>query len=108
MQTAEALGDSDSMDVDAVNSLVWQRERVITGKQSSGKGKQSKSWSKSEGKGESKENNGNPKEIEKEPKVRTRVPKAYRRDSHNPHFVTWVCLSGSGKQIEIEGDPHHR
>ena len=77
-----ARGQSDPMDVDAVNSLSsgtgigsssprdgrfkcggahFQRDcnaRKNTGKQSSGKGKQSKSWSKSEGKGKSKENKG--------------------------------------------------
>ena len=101
---------SDPVDVDAVNSLVWQGKRSScprdgcfkrggahfqrdciarkgTGKQSYGKGKQSKSWSKSEpshsGKGERKENNGKSKgKIQKEPKVRTKVPKAHTRTKH--------------------------
>ena len=94
-----ARGQSDPMDVDAVNTLSsgngqgsstprdgsfkcggahFQRDcnaRKSRGKQSSGKGKQSKSWSKSEpslSKVRVKKTTENPKE----PKVRTKVPKA--------------------------------
>ena len=85
-------GHSDSMDVDAVNSLSFgkgrgsssprdgfckcagahfQRDcnaRTSTGKQSSGRGKQSKLWFESEGK--CKRTRRNPKGNLKEPKVR--------------------------------------